>query len=334
MSIQAGNKGLVNLGNTCYMNSALQCLSHIITFHPNNEHFFNACKRASEDSLIYEWFQFQRKMWNNESLESYNPIQLLQRFQRLCIENDLYFSNFSQNDVDEFLTLFLDLLHRGIKKEVTMNFSTEIEDESDKISLKSNQTWKRFYENDYSYIVENFYSQLISITSCPECNYYTTNHDPIQVISLEIPNSATSLECCLKEYMKKLRLDENNMWTCDKCKEKVQPYKETKLWRTSDVLFILLKRYHKNHKINKFLQYPIKLNLKKYNINYNIDKKNEYSLQSMAIHSGGLGGGHYYAICKNYLDNSWYEYNDSNVSKISNNNVLNYSPYLLVYKRL
>ena len=44
----------------------------------------------------------------------------------------------------------------------------------------------------------------------------------------------------------------------------------------------------------------------------------------MAIHSGGLGGGHYFAICKNYLDDSWYEYNDSNVSKITENKVLDY----------
>ena len=334
MSIYAGNKGLVNLGNTCYMNSALQCLSHLLTFHPNNEHFFNACKRADEDSLIYEWFQFQRKMWKNESSGDHNPIKLLQQFQRLCIQNDLYFSNFSQNDVDEFLTLFLDLLHQGIKKEVTMSFSTNVEDEADKINLKSNETWKRFYEKDYSYIVENFYSQLLSITSCSNCDYYTTNHDPIQVISLEIPNSAISLECCFTEYMKKLRLDHNNMWTCDQCKQKVRPYKQTRLWKTSDVLFILVKRYHKNRKINKFLQYPFVLNLTDYNINYSNDKKNEYSLQSMAIHSGGLGGGHYFAICKNYLDNSWYEYNDSNVSKITENKVLDYSPYLFVYKRL
>ena len=334
MSIYAGNKGLVNLGNTCYMNSALQCLSHLLTFHPNNEYFFNACKKADEDSLIYEWFQFQRQMWNNQSSENHNPIKLLQKFQRLCIENDLYFSNFSQNDVDEFLTLFLDLLHQGVKKEVTMSFSTDVEDEADKINLKSNETWKRFYEKDYSYIVENFYSQLLSITSCSNCDYYTTNHDPIQVVSLEIPNSAISLECCLTEYMKKLRLDHNNMWTCDQCKQKVRPYKQTRLWKTSDVLFILIKRYDKNRKINKFLKYPFILNLKDYNINYSNDKKNEYTLQSMAIHSGGLGGGHYFAICKNYLDDNWYEYNDSNVSQIPNHKVLNYSPYLFVYKRL
>ena len=332
--IKAGNKGLVNLGNTCYMNSALQCLSHLITFHPNNEKFFDECKLADKDSLIYEWFQFQRQMWHNGSSKVQNPIKLLKRFQLLCSEKDLYFDNFDQNDIDEFLVLFLDLLHQGVKRDVKMTFSTKVEDEADKINLKSNETWKRFYEKDYSYIVENFYSQLLSITSCTDCEYFTTNHDPIQVVSLEIPAQATSLKCCLAEYMKKLRLDEDNQWKCDKCENLVRPYKQTRLWKTSDVLFILVKRYRGNQKINKFLEYPLNLSLKDYNINYSSKKKNEYALQSMAIHSGSLGGGHYYAVCKNYLDDKWNEYNDTGVNRIGPDKVKTYSPYLFVYKRV
>jgi len=333
-TIHAGNKGLANLGNTCYMNSALQCLSHLIVFHPNNEKFFNECKRADKDSLLYEWFQFQRSMWSNENKQMINPINLLRRFQKLCLEKDLYFSNFMQNDIDEFLVLFLDLLHQGVGRRVEMSFNTEVKDEADKINLKSNQTWQRFYEKDYSYIVENFYSQLLGITSCTDCEYYTTNHDPIQVLSLEIPNEALTLDCCLNEYMKKYRLDSENTWKCDACKNQVRPFKQTRLWKTSDVIFILLKRYNRNQKIDKYLEYPLTLDLKDYNINYSKNKSNKYLLNGMAIHSGNLGGGHYYAVCKNYLDEQWYEYNDSHVSRVQGNKLMKYSPYLLVYRRL
>ena len=51
------------------------------------------------------------------------------------------------------------------------------------------------------------------------------------------------------------------------------------------------------------------------------------------MHDGSLGGGHYYAICKNYLDDNWYQYNDTHVNKLSEENILNYSPYLFFYKR-
>tara|TARA_B100001094_G_C18174624_1_gene797164 strand:+ start:1 stop:954 length:954 start_codon:yes stop_codon:yes gene_type:complete len=317
------------------MNSALQCLSHLITFHPNNEKFFNECKRADKDSLTYEWFQFQRKMWSNDSNEMINPINILKRFQALCLEKDLYFSNFSQNDTHEFLFLFLDLLHQSISREVCMSFSEKVVDEADKINVKSNQTWKQFYEKDYSYIVENFYSQLLEITSCTECDYYSSNHAPIQIMHFDIPNAATSLEDCLQEYMKKIRLDEENKWTCDKCKQLVRPFKQTRLWKTSDVLFILLKRYKNTlRKNNQAIAFPMVLDLKDYNINYCSKKQNKYALQSIAVHSGCLGGGHYYAVCKNYLDGQWYQYNDTRVNKISITNLKQESPYLFVYKRI
>ena len=89
-----------------------------------------------------------------------------------------------------------------------------------------------------------------------------------------------------------------------------------------------------NQKITKFLEYPSILDMKDYNINYSNKKGGKYALQSMAIHDGSLGGGHYYAVCKNYLEDKWYEYNDTRVNRITDEKSLNYSPYLFVYKRL
>ena len=54
----------------------------------------------------------------------------------------------------------------------------------------------------------------------------------------------------------------------------------------------------------------------------------------MAIHNGSLGGGHYYAVCKNYLEDKWYEYNDTGVNQLTESKVAKYSPYLFVYKRV
>jgi ubiquitin carboxyl-terminal hydrolase 8 len=332
-TINAGNKGIINLGNTCYMNSVLQCLSHLITFHPNNKNFYESCKKCKNNSLIESWFQFQREMWNNDNDNSINPKDLINKFSECCKNENIYFENFMQNDVSDFLINFLDLIHSDIKKKVIMEFSEEIEDEGDKICVKSNQTWKNFYENNYSYIIENFYSQIIDITSCPKCNYYTTSHDPIQIVTLELDNNCLSLEDCLNKFIKKKQLDDNNKWRCDECNNIVNPIKQTKLWKTSDNLIILLKIYNKNNnKIQCKIKYPLVLDLKDYNINWGYDN-NKYLLQGFCVHSGCLEFGHYYSVCRNYLDKKWYQYDDDNLTEIDDNDILNYNPYIFFYRR-
>jgi len=325
-----GNNGLANLGNTCYMNSALQCLSHLEPFHPSYE-TFELCSKV-EGCLMKEWFKFQQQMWSSKQ-GMINPMKLLQCFQRQCSEKGYVFENFNQNDADEFLTLFLDLLHQGVKRAVKIQSCREQlhpTNEGEKLFQKGFKVWKQFYEKEYSYIIQTFSSQLLVLTSCPECKYYTSNHDPIQVISVEFPRNASSLRECLLAYTQYTTLDEDNEWTCDECHTSVQPNKRTLLWKTSDILIILVKRYFK---LDSPISYPDILDLKDINLNQGTTKPNQYDLQGMCIHNGSLGGGHYFAVCKNNKDSTWYEYNDTNVTPISDTKRKQYSPYIFFYQR-
>ena len=52
-------------------------------------------------------------------------------------------------------------------------------------------------------------------------------------------------------------------------------------------------------------------------------------------HSGGLGGGHYTAFAKNFKDGTWYNFNDSHVSKLTDTSRLVSSmAYVLFYRRV
>ena len=335
--INAGNKGLANLGNTCYMNSALQCLSHLLIFHPLHEQFQAECV-VTDDCLMSEWYEFQRHMWSNSDNHMINPSSLLRCFQRDCQQHNYYFENFMQNDAGEFICLFLDLLHMGIKRKVSFNFTCkgfDNKDIYDKLEQRSRVSWKRFYESNYSYIIQNFSSQLLDMTVCEECRYYTSSHDPIQVVSLEISKDSTSLYECLRNHTRAHTLDTANQWKCDKCHNYVTPSKRTLFWKTSDVMIFLLKRYTKDHKITQDISCPLSLDLHGISVNEgNMKSGNKYALQGCCIHEGSLGGGHYYAICKNHLDKQWYKYNDTHVSPIQETDIQRYSPYLLFYKRI
>ena len=332
--IKAGNKGLANLGNTCYMNSALQCLSHLLTFHPLNETFLAQCSALTDGCLMKEWYEFQREMWSNEDDRMVNPKKLLQCFQSLCSENDLYFENFDQNDADEFLVLFLDLIHRGIRRKVSLKMNRV----TDPIITKAYDSWKKFYENDYSYIVQNFHSQMLGITACPECDYSTTNHDPVQVMSLEIPKGALSLEDCLKDHTRLTELDGDNQWKCDQCHKFTKAKQRNLLWKTSDILIFLLKRYKNGRKIGRFIDYKDIFDIGSYTLNYGsrsgATSSTKYALQGVSVHDGSLGGGHYYAYCKNNLDKKWRKYNDTHVSEVSQEDALGTNGYVFFYKRL
>ena len=332
--MNAGNKGLANLGNTCYMNAALQCLSHLLEFHPTNTKFnkSNGRSHRNQETMYVEWLKLQRELWSKDSDNPIVPKQFIQQFRKECISTDKEFYNFDQNDTEEFIEIFMDLLHRSIKRSVHFTCKGEIETQMDKLALQSSKSWSQFFKDDYSYIVETFYSQLLSLTSCTKCDYVTATFDPSMVLSLEIPTVATSLYDCLDSYTKKVTLDCDNSWKCDKCKELVEPEKKLVLWKQSPVLMILLKRYSLGHKKDNFLEFPLNLDISSYSLNYN-QVSSTYRLSGVCIQSGSLGGGHYYAICKNELDGKWREYNDTHVREVTENVLLRQKPYCLFYRR-
>lgn len=51
------------------------------------------------------------------------------------------------------------------------------------------------------------------------------------------------------------------------------------------------------------------------------DGEHVYELFSIMIHNGSAMGGHYYAYIKNFMTNRWYNFNDSRVSEIDENDI-------------
>jgi len=328
------SKGFTNLGNTCYMNAALQCLSHIPQLTLDSNDFIKDIKKRDDNNdstLIREWLNFQHKIWKEKG-DIVSTTSILKAFIMKCHNENIIFESFSQNDTTDFLNTFLDLLHDSMKRKVNITITGKPQNNYDQLKLKSIQTWKNFFENSYSHIINNFYSQLLSVTTCPKCNYVTTNHEPIMAITLTLKENYKTLYDCLDEFINDEVLDVDNTWKCDKCNEYVQPHKKINFWNLAPILIITIKQFRLNKKLNKHIQFPEELNMEKYCVN--IKKNNlRYKLSGICIHNGGLNGGHYYAMCKDYNDNIWRTHNDSSVNKTTINEVIDETPYCFFYIR-
>ncbi|XP_052198810.1 ubiquitin carboxyl-terminal hydrolase 8-like [Diospyros lotus] len=152
------------------------------------------------------------------------------------------------------------------------------------------------------------------------------------------PQEFVTLYKCLEAFLKEEPLGPEDMWYCPNCKKHRQASKKLDLWRLPEILIIHLKRFSYSrffkNKLETFVDFPVEdLHLSDYIANKNIHASHGYMLYAVCNHYGGMGGGHYTAFVQ--LGNGqWYEFDDSHVSRVSENEIKTSAAYVLFYKRI
>jgi len=148
-----------------------------------------------------------------------------------------------------------------------------------------------------------------------------------------------TLDDCLSEFEKEEILSEQDTWYCPRCKEHQRASKKFDLWKTPDILAVHLKRFSnsgwRREKLDVLVDFPVEdLDLTQRVIGRETGKEEVFDLIAVDNHYGGLGGGHYTAFAKNFVDGEWYEFNDASVTKQKDpSKVISPAAYLLFYRR-
>lgn len=126
-------------------------------------------------------------------------------------------------------------------------------------------------------------------------------------------NRGISLDDCLNEFEKDEVLSEEDKWYCPRCKEHRRAAKKFDIWKTPDILIVHLKRFSssgtRRDKIDAVVDFPIEGLDISHRVLEKADGKHEiYDLIAIDDHMGGLGGGHYTAFAKNFVDGHWYKF--------------------------
>lgn len=333
-----GLSGLVNLGNTCFINSCIQVISH--THELNNllnlKTFQSKIKNNNEGMLLLEWDELRKLMWNENCVIS--PNKFIKKIQTVSeIKGIDIFTGYQQNDLPEFLIFLIDCFHNALSREVNMNISGKIVNKTDKMAKECFNMVKKMYSREYSEIWDLFYGIHISqIISIDNKTVLSNTPEPFFIIDLPIPsnNKNPTLMDCFELYLQGEILEDSNAWYNEKTKEKQNVIKKLSYWSLPHILVIDIKRFTINNKKLKILvDFPLNdLNLCKYVIGY---KKNTYIYDLYAIcnHTGNVYGGHYTSFVKN-MNEKWYHFNDNNITEISDlNKLITSNAYCFFYRK-
>lgn len=342
-NVVLGNAGILNKGNTCYLNAILQCLTKIpklAQYFIQREYENDFAMAVRNDiqkvdiAITCGFGNVCNDVWSGKRV--CDPL-LLVRALRSQGHNS-QFGGFGQNDAHEILVFLLDKIHMCFKTNVKVTVSGTPKSAVEARLLQSYTNWQKYLNVwKHSIITELVAGQYESATTCKGCGNTSFTYDPFQTVSLQIPEKAATLYDCLDEFCHTENLDGDNSYKCDNCKNVGGATKHIGFWLMPDILIVHLKRFdHQGNKIETVIDFPFEnLDATKYKQLYdvpNVPNVEKYNLFGVVTHVGGLNGGHYTSFTKHPRTMEWYFFNDTNVAKCKQPAIEN--AYILFYQKI
>ncbi|KAG0056278.1 Ubiquitin carboxyl-terminal hydrolase 33 [Gryganskiella cystojenkinii] len=156
---------------------------------------------------------------------------------------------------------------------------------------------------------------------------------------LGMGNRTIKLQDCLASFCATEELTGEDRYKCTQCDALNDCRKTFRITQLPETLCIHLKRFRYDSyssKINTYVQFPLEdLDMGPFFKSGDLNelKNTKYDLYAMVRHRGVVGGGHYIGYAKHSMDGSWYEFDDTYVTRKAPADIAKMEAYILFYKR-
>ncbi|XP_046396294.1 ubiquitin carboxyl-terminal hydrolase 8 [Ischnura elegans] len=342
-----GLTGLRNLGNSCYMNSILQCINHtksLVEYFCDGQYREDVNRGTKlRGEVAEEVAALVRALWSGE----YRSIAC-RDLKGVVGMHKKAFAGHEQQDSHEFLTILMDWLHEDLNR-ASIRMSKIGKNPSNPPAQNASgpegaeRAWHDFCRQNESLVLHLFYGQQASTVCCLHCGEQSVTYEPFSNLSLPIPPNATrcSLADCMALYLKGEHI---SGWNCPKCKEPRDASKKFDIWILPRILVIHFKRFTSDgwcRKRQTMVDFPLEdldasqwVGSEVISSGYNPTRRRNsvlYNLYGVSNHYGTMDGGHYTAHCKSSTFNKWFKFDDQDVSELSPSDVVSPAAYILFY---